>query len=192
MHKVWESVGTRAKLIVDTNRGMTAIQALQLSLACKDIPFSFEQPCNTIDEIAAIRAQIPHPIIIDESTESLNDLLRIISMGICDGFGLKMTRLGGLNAMATVRNICAARSMPHTCEDTWGGDIVAAAVLHIAATVEPHLLEAVWTSGSYIEENYDPVNGINVDGGYFQLPTGPGLGIVPDESQFGEPLASFS
>jgi len=82
--------------------------------------------------------------------------------------------------------------MPHTCEDTWGGDIVAAAVLHIAATVEPRLLEAVWTAGSYIEENYDPVNGINVDGGHFQLPTGPGLGIVPDESQFGDPLASFN
>jgi L-alanine-DL-glutamate epimerase-like enolase superfamily enzyme len=94
--------------------------------------------------------------------------------------------------MATVRDICAARSMPHTCEDSWGGDIVAAAVLHIAATVEPRLLEAVWTSGSYIEENYDPVNGINVDGGHFQLPTGPGLGIVPQESQFGDALASFS
>ena len=192
VHKVWESVGNRAQLVVDTNRGMTASQAMRLSLACRDIPFSFEQPCNTIDEIAAIRGQIPHPIIIDESTESLNDLLRIISMGICDGFGLKMTRLGGLNAMATVRDICAARSIPHTCEDNWGGDIVAAAVLHIGATVEPRLLEAVWTSGIYIEENYDPVNGIKVDGGHFQLPTGPGLGIVPQASQFGDALASFN
>lgn len=189
--KVWEKVGTAAQLVVDTNRGMTASQALRLSLACRDIPFVFEQPCNTMEEIAAIRAQIAHPIILDENTESVADVLRAISMGICDGFGLKMTRLGGPGAMATVRDICQARSMPHTVEDSWGGDMVAAAVLHIAATVDPRLLEAVWTAGSYIEGSYDPENGIEVEGGYFTLPQGPGLGVVPDEGVFGAPLSSY-
>ncbi|HUV23401.1 MAG TPA: mandelate racemase/muconate lactonizing enzyme family protein [Gammaproteobacteria bacterium] len=190
--KVWEKIGGKAQLVVDTNRGMTASQAIRLSLACRDIPFVFEQPCNTMEEVASIRNQIAHPIVIDENTECLNDVLRAISMGVCDGFGLKMTRLGGINAMATVRDICAARSIPHTCEDCWGGDIVAAAVLHIAATVESRLLEAVWTAGSYIEENYDPENGINVDGGYFDLPSGPGLGINPDESRIGDLSTSFA
>lgn len=184
VRKTWETIGGKAELVVDPNRGMTAVQAKSLSLACHDIPFVFEQPCNTMDEIASIRSQVVHPILIDENTESINDLLRTINLGVCDGFGLKLTRLGGINAMATVRDICATRSMPHTCEDTWGGDIVAAAVIHLAATVEPRLLEAVWTAGSYIEENYDPVNGINVDAGYFTVPKGVGLGIEPDESQF--------
>jgi hypothetical protein len=84
-------------------QGMTASQAMRLSLACRDIPFVFEQPCNTMEEVAAIRHQIAHPIIIDENTECLNDVLRAIALGVCDGFGLKMTRIGGLNAMATVR-----------------------------------------------------------------------------------------
>jgi L-alanine-DL-glutamate epimerase-like enolase superfamily enzyme len=189
--KVWEAIGGKAQVVVDTNRGMTASEAMRLSLACRDIPFVFEQPCNTMEEVASIRAQIAHPIIIDENTESLNDVLRAIAMGVCDGFGLKLTRLGGINAMATVRDVCAARSMPHTCEDSWGGDIIAAAVLHLAATVEPRLLEAVWTAGSYIEENYDPENGIDVDGGYFDLPTGPGLGIDPDETRIGSLQTSF-
>ncbi len=191
VHKVWEKIGGKAQVVVDTNRGMTASQAMRLSLACRDIPFVFEQPCNTMEEVAAIRHQVAHPILIDENTESLNDVLRAISLGVCDGFGLKLGRLGGLNAMATVRDICAARSMPHSCEDSWGGDIVAAAIMHIGATVEPRLLEAVWTAGTYIEENYDPENGINIDAGYFDLPTGPGLGIRPDESRIGELLASF-
>ena len=190
--KVWEKIGGKAQMVVDTNRGMTASDAIRMSLACRDIPFAFEQPCNTMEEVASIRHQISHPIIIDENTDNLNDVLRAIAMGVCDGFGLKLTRLGGLNAMATVRDVCAARSMPHTCEDTWGGDIVFAAVLHLAATVEPRLLEAVWTSGSYIEENYDPENGINVDQGHFDLPTGPGLGINPDENRIGERVESFS
>jgi len=192
VRKVWEQIGGNAQVIVDTNRGMTASQAMRLSLACSDIPFAFEQPCNTMEEVASIRPQIVHPIIIDENTECLNDVLRAIAMGVCDGFGLKITRLGGINAMATVRDVCAARSMPHTCEDSWGGDIIAAAVLHLAATVEPRLLEAVWTAGSYIEENYDPENGINVDSGYFTLPSGPGLGVQPDESRIGELQTSFN
>ena len=190
--KVWEVIGTKAQLVVDTNRGMTASQAMRLSLACSNIPFVFEQPCNTMEEVATIRPQICHPIILDENTQSVNDVLRAISLGVCDGFGLKIARLGGLNAMATIRDICSARSMPHTCEDTWGGDIVAASVLHIAATVEPRLLEAVWTAGTYIKDNYDPENGINVDGGYFDLPSGPGLGINPDESLFEGPIHSFN
>ena len=191
VRKVWETVGHQVQLVVDTNRGMTAMDAKKLSLACSDIPFSFEQPCNTMEEVMAIRSQIVHPIIIDENTECLNDVLRTISLGVCDGFGFKLTRLGGINPMVAVRDVCAARSMPHTCEDSWGGDIIAAAVLHVGATVEPRLLEAIWTAGSYIEENYDPENGINVDHGYFDLPTGPGLGIIPDEGQFGAPLFSF-
>ena len=58
--------------------------------------------------------------------------------------------------------------------------------------VEPRMLEAVWTAGNYIEENYDPENGINVNAGHFDLPTAPGLGITPDESRIGELAASFS
>ena len=192
VRKVWEQVGSRVQLVVDPNRGMTASQALRLSLACSDIPFVFEQPCYTMEEMISIRPQIGHPIIIDENLENLSEVLRAISMRVCDGFGLKLTRMGGLNAMATIRDVCAARSIPHTCEDTWGGDIVAAAVLHIGATVEPRLLEAVWTAGSYIEENYDPVNGIKVDGGHFNLPTGPGLGISPDESRIGDLVVSYT
>ena len=192
VRKVWEVVGDRVQLVVDTNRGMTAADAMRLSLACREIPFAFEQPCNTMEEVASIRAQIAHPIILDENLENLSEVLRAISMRVCDGFGLKLTRMGGLNAMATIRDICAARSIPHTCEDSWGGDIVAASVVHIGATVEPRLLEAIWTAGIYIEENYDPENGINVDEGHFALPSGPGLGINPDESRIGTRLASYA
>jgi L-alanine-DL-glutamate epimerase-like enolase superfamily enzyme len=82
VRKVWEKVGDKAQVVVDTNRGMTASQAKCLSLACRDIPFLFEQPCNTMEEVASIRPQIAHPIIIDENTECLNDVLRAISMEI--------------------------------------------------------------------------------------------------------------
>ncbi len=94
--------------------------------------------------------------------------------------------------MATIRDICEARGLPHTCEDSWGGDIVNAATLHLAATVKPTMLEAVWTASNYIEQNYDPEHGITMHGAEYILPTGPGLGISPDENRIGSVLESFS
>jgi len=192
IRKVWETVGKQAQIVVDPNRGMTATDAKLLSLGCRDVPLLLEQPCRTMEEVISVRSQIVHPIALDESLESLNDVLRAISLDACDAFGLKISRMGGLNAMATIRDICAARSIPHTCEDSWGGDILAAAIVQMASTVEPRLLEAAWTAGNYIEEHYDPENGIKVQDGYFKLPDGPGLGISPDEERIGQLQVSYS
>ncbi|MGB1254770.1 MAG: mandelate racemase/muconate lactonizing enzyme family protein [Thiolinea sp.] len=192
IHKVWETVGRKMRLAVDGNRGWTTRDTLRVSRECQHIPFIMEQPCNTLEEIAAIRYQLNHAVYIDENSVDLNTVIRAVGDGLCDGFGMKVTRIGGLHAMATFRDICEARSMPHTCDDAWGGDIIAAACTHIGATVQPHLLEGVWLAQPYIEGHYDEANGIRIEGGHIRLPDGPGLGVVPDEAQFGAPVASFS
>ena len=131
------------------------------------------------------------PIYLDESTQDLGAVIRAIGSGICDGFGLKVTRLGGLSVMRTVRELCAVRSLPHTCDDAWGGDIIAAACVAIGATVKPELSEGVWLAAPYIEQHYDSTNGIDIVNGWISVPTGPGLGVVPDEGVFGAPVASW-
>lgn len=93
--------------------------------------------------------------------------------------------------MRAFRDVCEANQIPHTCDDAWGGDILAAACTHIGATVRPDLLEGVWIAAPYIDGHYDAENGIRLDGGHIALPQGPGLGITPDESLFGAPVASF-
>lgn len=190
IRKVWESTGC-TRLAVDANRALTTRDVLRIDQECADIPFLFEQPCNTMEEIAAIRAQVRHPIYLDENTENLSSVIRAISLGIADGFGLKVTRVGGLGNFAVVRDVCESRSMPHTCDDTWGGDIIAAACVQIAATVQPRLLEGVWLAEPFMDIQYDSKNPVRIEGGHIQLPTGPGLGVVPDNGVFGEPVASF-
>lgn len=191
VRKVWERVGTRMRQAVDGNRGLPTRDALRLSRECPDIPFIMEQPCNTMDEIAAIRSQLQHAVYLDENTEDLVAVLRALGQGLCDGFGMKVTRIGGLRPMATFRDLCELRSMPHTCDDAWGGDIIAAACTHIGATVQPRLNEGVWLAQPYIDGHYDNRNGVKIVGGHIALPTGPGLGVVPDENVFGAPVASF-
>lgn len=192
VRKVWERVGPGIGLAVDGNRGLTTRDTLRLSRECPDIPFVLEQPCNTIEEIASIRSRLRHAVYLDEAAVDLATVVRAVGQGLCDGFSMKVTRLGGLRNMATFRDLCEAWSLPHSCDDAWGGDVIAAACTHVGATVQPRLNEGVWIAQPYIDGHYDAAGGIRVEGGHIQLPEGPGLGVIPDEAIFGPPVATFA
>ena len=189
--KVWASVGTGMRFVVDGNRGLTTKDALRLSHECQDIPFVFEQPCNSLEEITSIRQQLHHPVFIDESAIDISTVIRCISLGIADGFGMKVSRIGGLQQMSLFSGICEAKNLPHTCDDAWGGDIINAACIHVGATINPKLFEGSWLAQPYIEGHYDSINGIEIKEGHIKLPSGFGLGIVPDEGIFKNEVASF-
>ena len=191
IRKVWEAVGTTVGLVADANRSLTARDVIHLSKACAGIPIVLEQPCNTMAEIAGIRPQLNHPVYLDENTQSLGDVLDAIGAGLCDGFGFKVSRLGGLGNLRTARDICKVRSLPHTCDDGFGGDIISAACAHAGATVETHLNEGVWISEPYHEMHYDPRGGIAISNGHIVLPPGPGLGITPAPERLGTLVASY-
>jgi 4-hydroxyproline betaine 2-epimerase len=191
VHKVWEAVGYGARLAVDANRGLTTADALTLDRLCSNVPFVFEQPCNSIEEVVALKGRLCHPVYLDENTEDVGVVLMAAGRGIADGFGFKVTRLGGLSKMTAVRDICAARSLPHTCDDAWGGDIIAAACVHIGSTVEPGRFEGAWIAQEYISGHYDSRNPVVIVGGHIQVPRGPGLGIQPDDGVLGEPAVVY-
>ncbi|EJB8495962.1 mandelate racemase/muconate lactonizing enzyme family protein [Acinetobacter baumannii] len=193
IQQVWQAIrGKNVRLAVDGNRCLTSRDAIHLSQACANVPFILEQPCNTVEELQRIRSQINHALYMDENSTSLNIAVNAVSSNLVDGFGMKVTRIGGLHRMRTFRDICEAYSLPHTCDDAWGGDILAAACTHIGATVSPKLLEGVWIADPYIAQHYDEENGPRVQNSYIQVPKGPGLGIDPDVTLFGHPVNSFS
>lgn len=192
VRKVWEAIGsTGMRLAVDGNRGLPTRDAIRLSQACRDIPLVLEQPCNTLEDLRTIRPLIAHPLYMDENGTSLNTAITAAGTGLVDGFGMKVTRIGGLHPMRAFRDLCAARNLPHTCDDAWGGDIINAACAHAGATVLPRLNEGVWLAAPHVAGHYDSENGVRIEGGHIRLPKGPGLGIEPDESRLGNPVASF-
>ncbi len=188
IRKVAEVLPPGIRLAADANRGWTTRDAIFVSRACEKIPLILEQPCNSYEENLAIRDRVCHPIYLDENTENLGVVLKAIGDGLADGFGLKVTRLGGLSVMKTVRDVCREMNKPMTSDDSWGGDIIAAACVHLAATVSPRLCEGAWLAAPYIERHYDPENGIRIINGHIPVPSGPGLGIQPDPSIWGEPV----
>lgn len=181
--------GTR--LAADGNRGLTGRDTVFLSQRLRDVALILEQPCATLDEIATIKGQLCHPVYLDEVTEDVNIVVRTIGDRLADGFGMKITRIGGISAMLTVRDLCEARGLPHTVDDNWGGDIIAAACVHVGATVVPRLFEGAWIASPYIAEHYDAANGPRIENGRIKIPQGPGLGITPNPARIGSAVQSF-
>lgn len=191
IRKVWEAIrGTGMRLAVDGNRALTSSDALRVSRECPDVPFVLEQPCDTLEELQRLRSLCRHALYIDESGTSLNGAITAAGTGLADGFGMKVTRIGGLHPMRAFRDICAARNLPHTCDDAWGGDIIAAACVHVASTIAPERLEGVWLAAPYIDGNYDAQNGVAISAGHIARPQGPGLGIKPQVGLFGAAVFS--
>ena len=180
------------RMAADANRAWTTSAAIQVSQACQDIPMVLEQPCASYRENASLVGKVVHPIYLDESAVDLATVVAAIGEGVADGFGMKVSRVGGISAMRAVRDVCAAARRPHTVDDTWGGDLVAAASLQVGATVDPSNFEGTWIAEPYVDGHYDAEHGIRLDGGWMDLPPGPGLGITPDESLWGDPVMTWS
>lgn len=179
-------------LAVDTNRGWSTAEAIQVSNACQDITLSLEQPCASEAELHHVKAKAHHPLVVDESSTDIRAVARMISSGLADGFGLKITRLGGLTAMRAVRDLCMATRTPMSTDDAWGGDIIAAAAVALGATLDPQLSRGAWLAHPYHQTHYDEVNGPRIENGYATLPAGgPGLGLNLESGQFGEPEAVY-
>ena len=180
-------------LDVDTNRGWKEDAAIKVSAACSDISMSMEQPCATEEELYRLKSKIFHPLIVDESATDIKTISKMVSSEIADGFGLKITRIGGLTPMKAVRDFCVQTHTPMSSDDAWGGDIIGAAGVALGSTVPSSLNRGAWLANTYHQVHYDPINGPRIENGAIKLPKGgPGLGLVIDEGIFGKPDQVYS
>jgi O-succinylbenzoate synthase len=72
-----------------------------------------EQPCATIEELAAVRRRVDVPIAADESIRRAEDPLRVAVAGAADVVVVKCTPLGGVRrALAVAEAVADAAGLP--------------------------------------------------------------------------------
>ncbi len=96
-------------ILYDVNRVWTLQQALRVMKACEDLHVTFGQPCETLDDIAAIAGKHASPVSVDESLVTLQDAARSARDGLAEVFGIKLNRVGGLTKAAHTRHHFSAR-----------------------------------------------------------------------------------
>lgn len=188
LRAAWDARAPGVALAADANRAMTTAETIQLSQLIRDLPIALEQPVRTMEEVASLKGRLNHALYLDEATVDVATVLSAFGRDYCDGLGMKITRIGGLGNMATVRDMAEARRAMISVDDSWGGDIIAAACVHMGATVRPNLFRGTWLAVPYIDHHYDPSGGIEIRNGWIDVPEGPGLGVTPDETLFGAPV----
>ena len=77
-----------------------------------------------------------------------------------------------------------------TLEDTWGGDIVTAAIAHLAHSTPPELLFTATDFNSYVTVGIADGAPQRIHG-RMAAPAAPGLGVAPHAEVLGEPVLVF-
>ncbi len=174
-------------LIADANTGWLMHQATRVVDAVKDIDVYIEQPCMSYEECRSIRERTQRPFILDEVIDSLSAVLRGYEDRAMDVINLKISKVGGLTKARQIRDLCVALGIAMTIEDTWGGDIVTAAIAHLAHSTPPELLFSATDFNSYVTRSIAE-GAPQRQMGRAKASDQPGLGIAPRFDVLGKPV----
>jgi L-alanine-DL-glutamate epimerase-like enolase superfamily enzyme len=184
---VRDAVGADVVLFADANGGWTTGRALTFLDATRSHSYTLEQPCATLEECAAVRNHCPHPLVLDESIDSVRALSHAASQRVCDGVTVKIARVGGVTRAARIRDLAVELGLEVTVEDTGGASIDTAAMLHLSlSTPEAARLHTVDFNAWVTVDNADGIPPTTA--GELAAPDGSGLGIVVREAALGNPF----
>ena len=172
-------------LIADANTGWLMHQAARVVRAVKDIDVYIEQPCETFEECYSIRKMTDHPFVLDESIDGLPILLRANSLQAMDVVNIKISKFGGLTKARQARDLCVSLGIAMTIEDSWGGDIITAAISHLAHSTPTELLFSSTDFNSYVTVSIAD-GAPQRNNGRLAASTAPGLGITPKMDVLGQ------
>jgi L-alanine-DL-glutamate epimerase-like enolase superfamily enzyme len=178
-------------LVADANTGWRVDDAARVVNAVRDRDVYIEQPCRSYEHCLTIRQRTSLPFILDENITGVDALLRGYNDGAMDVINLKISKVGGMSKARQIRDLCVTLNIPMTIEDSWGGDIITAAIAHLAHSTPEKLRFSATDFNSYVTVRNATGAPQRIDGHMVASDT-PGLGIEPDMDVLGAAVAEYS
>jgi len=174
------------RLIADANTGWLMHDAMRVVKAVGDVDVYIEQPCLTYEECLSVRRHMNHPFVLDEVIDGIGILLRAHADQAMDVVNIKISKLGGLTRARQARDLCVSLGVAMTIEDSWGSDVITAAIAHLAHSTPPEFLFSTTDFNSYVTVSTAEGAPRRVQG-RMAASTAPGLGISPRMEVLGKP-----
>ncbi len=177
-------------LIADANTGWTQHVAMRVVDAVRNVNVYIEQPCMTYEQCLAVRRHTNRPFVLDEVVDGIDMVVRGIADQAMDVINLKISKVGGLTKARQIRDLCVSAGIAMTIEDTWGGDIITAAIAHLAHSTPERFLFSATDFNSYVTV-------ASADGapqrkhGRLAASHEPGLGVRPKMDLLGKPVQEW-
>ena len=174
-------------LVADANTGWTQHEAMRVVDAVRDVNVYIEQPCLTYEQCLAVRRHTNRPFVLDEVVDGIDMVVRGVADQAMDVINLKISKVGGLTKARQIRDLCVSLGIAMTIEDTWGGDIITAAIAHLAHSTAERFLFSSTDFNSYVTVSI-------ADGapqrmhGRLAASSSAGLGVTPRASILGAPV----
>ena len=178
-------------LVADANTGWRVDDAARVVNAVRDQDVYIEQPCRSYEHCLTIRRRTSLPFILDENITGIDALLRGHADGAMDVINLKISKVGGLTKARQIRDLCVSLNIPMTIEDSWGGDIVTAAIAHLAHSTPESLRFSATDFNSYVTVR-NATGAPQRESGYMAAPDQAGLGISPNMDALGKAVAEYT
>ncbi|MFC0533909.1 o-succinylbenzoate synthase [Phytohabitans kaempferiae] len=177
---VRERFGDGVLLQVDANTAYTLADARHLARLDPFDLLLIEQPLPEDDMRghAALARQIRTPVCLDESITSARAAADAIALGAAAIVNVKPGRVGGYLEARRVHDVCAAHGIPVWCGGMLESGIGRAANVALAALPNFTLPGDTSASDRYFAR--DITAPFVLEDGHVRVPTGPGLGVLPD------------
>jgi L-alanine-DL-glutamate epimerase-like enolase superfamily enzyme len=177
------------RLVADANTGWLPHEAMRVIQGVRDVDVYIEQPCASYEECLSVRRHCSHPFVLDEVINDIGTLLRGHGDLAMDVVNLKISKFGGLTKAKLARDLCVELGIAMTIEDTWGGDIVTAAIAHLAHSTPEQFRFTSTDFNSYVTVSIAAGAPQRVQG-RMAASTAPGLGVKPRLDVLGAPVLS--
>lgn len=156
---VRKAVGSNIALRIDANQGWKVKGAVEVLNGVKDCDIQFcEEPIARWNfmKLRKVRKNSPIPIMADETCGDVHDAERLIALGACDMFNIKLGKCGGLYNALKIINAAAANAMPLQIGGFTESRLGITAEVHLAHTGDNILYYDFDTPLMFTE---DPVRG---------------------------------
>ena len=159
--------------------------------ATADLGVTFEQPCETTDDIKALRRITSAPISVDETLVSVNDMAAIAHEGVAEVANIKINRVGGLTKARRIRDLAIAHGIQIYVMATGGSALADAEAAALAQSTPEEFRLGCWACQDMLTVDVAPRRGPRSENGELFVPNEPGLGFAPDEALLGDPVAVY-
>ncbi|MBI1315159.1 mandelate racemase [bacterium] len=190
IHAVREILEPEDKLVADANTGWLMHEAMRVVNAVRHVDVYIEQPCPSYEQCLSIRRNTTLPFVLDEVIDSVDAILKGAADGAMDVVNIKISKFGGLTKAKQARDLCVSLGIAMTIEDSWGGDIITAAISHLAHSTPTEYLFTSTDFNSYVTKSIADGAPQRVNG-RMAASTEPGLGVIPKFDVLGDPVWEF-
>lgn len=179
------AVGPEIGIKVDVNQGWgtaaVAIDAIRAMLPSR--PRSIEQPVAAwdLDGLAEVRRLTGATIMADEACHGPREMQRIVALRAADLVNIKLMKTGGLIEALRLNAIAESAGIAAQVGTMVESSVASAAGLHLATALANVQMVEMGGPLMLAEDVADLATCYH--GPRIELPTGAGLGIIPDEAR---------